>query len=473
MAAPREAFEMKFVFYDTETTGLSTDFDQILQFAAVLTDGEFCELDRFETRCRVLPWIVPSPTSLRVTNTDPARLTDCELLSHYEMLCTIRQRLDEWSPATFVGYNSIRFDEEFLRRALRQTLQSPWLTVSNGNSRLDVLTLAQAASFLAPKALNWPVDSDGRKRFRLDQLAPLNGFVHEAAHDALGDTLATIHLARLLANRAPSLWTTAVSRTTRGELEAVTGGDQLMLCIDTRDGAAGVYCQRLLQNPHNPAAVLVARLDTDWETLSKRADDRDLRVALSRPQLPVRSLSLNKSPVLFTAEECRNYWGILPSPAVRKQSQFLADHPEVSKRIAEIWLQRAPLLTEPQHLEQTLYGGFPSREDEKRCSDFHRQDWPGRATAIRNFEDPRLKQWGQRLVYADAPNCLDAVDRMRLDQAIAQRLLHDTNDETLWRSIPAAIRELDSLDAADPIARSTRGYLSRLQIEWQNRRANA
>ena len=31
---------MPFVFYDTETTGTDTDFDQILQFAAIKTDDE-------------------------------------------------------------------------------------------------------------------------------------------------------------------------------------------------------------------------------------------------------------------------------------------------------------------------------------------------------------------------------------------------------------------------------------------------
>jgi exodeoxyribonuclease-1 len=31
---------MNFVFYDTETTGLDTTFDQILQFAAILTDAD-------------------------------------------------------------------------------------------------------------------------------------------------------------------------------------------------------------------------------------------------------------------------------------------------------------------------------------------------------------------------------------------------------------------------------------------------
>ena len=52
---------MNFVFYDTETTGTDTTFDQILQFAAILTDADFNELDRFEIRCRLMSHIIPAP----------------------------------------------------------------------------------------------------------------------------------------------------------------------------------------------------------------------------------------------------------------------------------------------------------------------------------------------------------------------------------------------------------------------------
>ena len=44
---------MSLVFYDTETTGTETFFDQILQFAAIRTDEQLNEIDRLEIRCRV------------------------------------------------------------------------------------------------------------------------------------------------------------------------------------------------------------------------------------------------------------------------------------------------------------------------------------------------------------------------------------------------------------------------------------
>jgi exonuclease I len=48
-----EGVMTSFVFYDTETTGTDTAFDQILQFAAIRTDDNMRELDRFEIRCRL------------------------------------------------------------------------------------------------------------------------------------------------------------------------------------------------------------------------------------------------------------------------------------------------------------------------------------------------------------------------------------------------------------------------------------
>jgi exodeoxyribonuclease-1 len=67
---------MQFVFYDTETTGTDTTFDQVLQFATVLTDANLNELDRFETRCRLLPHVIPAPSALLATRVTPAMLTD-------------------------------------------------------------------------------------------------------------------------------------------------------------------------------------------------------------------------------------------------------------------------------------------------------------------------------------------------------------------------------------------------------------
>jgi len=52
---------MNYVFYDFETTGRSSTWDQIIQVGAVLVNDTFDILDRFEARCSLKPGTVPEP----------------------------------------------------------------------------------------------------------------------------------------------------------------------------------------------------------------------------------------------------------------------------------------------------------------------------------------------------------------------------------------------------------------------------
>ena len=67
---------MTYIFYDTETTGLKNEFDQILQLGAIKTDEELNEIDRIVLRCRLLPHVVPSPRALQVSRTTHSMLID-------------------------------------------------------------------------------------------------------------------------------------------------------------------------------------------------------------------------------------------------------------------------------------------------------------------------------------------------------------------------------------------------------------
>ena len=187
---------MKFVIYDTETTGLSTAYDQILQFGAVLTDGDLNELDHFTVRCRLLPHVVPSPAALVVNRVPPAMLTDENLPSHYEALRQIRVKLIEWSPAVFLGYNSIEFDEKLLRETFFQTLHPLFLTNTNGNARGDLMRVFYAASVYGGNTMKVPLEKNGRPIYKLDQVAPANGYVPQVQHEAMADVEATLFLAR-------------------------------------------------------------------------------------------------------------------------------------------------------------------------------------------------------------------------------------------------------------------------------------
>ena len=194
-----------YVFYDFETSSSNKYWGQIIQIGAVLTNDNLDELDRFDARCRLSPGIIPEAMALIVNKSTPQMLKNSNL-SHYQMIRQFVDTLKRWGKATYIGFNSIEFDEEFLRCTLFQTLEYPYLTSTNGNTRGDVLSLARAANLYYPNTLKNPVNDKGNDVYKLDQMAPLNGIDHGDAHSAIGDVMATVGIAKLISKKAPNVW---------------------------------------------------------------------------------------------------------------------------------------------------------------------------------------------------------------------------------------------------------------------------
>ena len=111
-----------FVFYDFETSSSNKSWGQIIQVGAILTNDNLEELDRYEARCRLSPSIIPEAMALIVNKSTPKMLKSANL-SHYEMIRQFVETLKRWGKVTYIGFNSIDFDEEFLRNTLFQTLK--------------------------------------------------------------------------------------------------------------------------------------------------------------------------------------------------------------------------------------------------------------------------------------------------------------------------------------------------------------
>lgn len=208
---------MNFVFYDLETTGRNPTWDQIIQVAAILVDSSFNEIDRFEGRCRLKPGIIPEPGALIVNNTSVEMLNQVNL-SHYELITKIQNIFKKWSPAIFTGFNTIGFDEEFLRKTFFKSLLEPYTTQFNGNKRADVLGMTRSSKFYYPNCLNVGMNEKGNKVFKLDVLTHMNDIEHNA-HDAMGDVLATIDIAKILSNQSLDVWNSGISNSNKLDVD--------------------------------------------------------------------------------------------------------------------------------------------------------------------------------------------------------------------------------------------------------------
>ncbi len=462
---------MSFVFYDTETTGTDTCFDQILQFGAIKTDHELRELERFEIRCRLLPHVVPSPAALLTNGLGVERLTAPALPSHYEMVRAIKARLEAWSPAVFVGHNSMRFDETLLRQAFYKTLHDPYLTNTNGNCRLDSLPILQAANFFAPGILSVPVNARNQPTFSLARLAPLNGFPHDTAHDAMGDTEATLHLCRLLSERAGDYWSNFVRFAPKAAVLDFVEANEFFSFTDVFFGRAYSWMVTALgRNPDYDSEVFVFDLSNDPEAFAALAD-ADLSARLAGSPKPVRRLRANAGPCILPYEDVSAQVRVrMPGiDDLRRRAAWIRGNEGFAQRLIAAMIGAREAQEPSMHVEEQIYDSFTGHEDQAVMAAFHKAAWSGRAGLLDRLDDARLKVLGERLLYSETPEAMPARDRSRYEADVAKRLMA-AEDTVPWRTLPQALRETDALLAGSPgdgapLLKGLREYLVRKSEE--------
>jgi len=428
---------MGYVFFDTETTGLAEGFDQIVQFAAIHTDNELNELDRVDVRARLQPHVVPNPQALRANGLTIAALTDRNLPSHYEMICQVRRQLLAWSPAVFAGFNSMRFDEKMLRHALFQSLHPAYLTSNHRNGRGDAFGLVQAACALTPGCLVVPRKPDGRPCFKLDQLAPANRIDHAGAHDAMADTEATVELSRLVMQRSPDAWQRFNRFANKAAVAELVDGEDAFLLTEFFGGDPyhrPVVCIGLDRFPNGRFCLDVSVDPDSWRALS----DDALRTALARKGSPIRRIRINGAPTLTRFYEAEDHLlgDCDPVEAEGRGRRVKADPGLCARLIAAYtaaWEDAAP----SPHPELCLIsGGFPSDQDQDRCTAFHDAGWRARTELVGRLADPRLGFFGRRLLYSEHRSLLSETERTAADLGLAERLLIDSGGPlTLLRAL--------------------------------------
>lgn len=441
---------MSFVFFDTETTGLKHGFDQIVHFAAIRTDADLNEIERFEARSRLLPHVLPHPAALRTNGLPIGRLLDGSLPSHYDMVRAIRQRLLSWSPSIFLGYNSIRFDEEMLRHALFQTLHPAYLTSNHNNSRADVWGLVMAAAAVSPACLNVPTGPAGRPIFRLEQLAIANGVVQEQAHDALSDVITTLKLCRLVHQRSPELWQRFVRFSKKATVaDFIEAEDGFMLTEFFANEAyhAPVVC--IGRDPDQANGRFCLSLNSDVDRYVAMTDD-ELRAELAQKPCPVRRLRINAAPTLTALYDAPEVMldGV-DIDAVEARARRMKGDPALCTRLVTAYTSTREPRPPSRHAEERLYDGFPGPQDEARLVEFHDVDWTDRLAIVQSLDDERLRFFGLRLLYFEARSVLPEALRLELDRALSGRLVDAAAGGLTLEQALRAIDEAPSDDACD------------------------
>lgn len=427
---------MGFVLYDVETTGLNPAFDQIVQFAAIRTDNQLRPLDRFEIKIRLMDHILPCPDALCVTGTGIDELLSPARPSFFEAMCLVYRTLLSWSPATFIGYNSIRFDEAFLRHAFYQTLHPAYLTSRHNNGRGDVLRLARAVAALRPEKLLPGINESGAVSLRLGDLCTANGYALTNSHDAMADVESLLWLCDLLANGAPDIWSQFARFTNKAAARDFLTSEDAFVLVDPRGADPGMRFLAYLGDSKKDANLPFCVDLTCDLTLLRQLDHDALVQHLTSRGTPIRRVRINAGPLMIPIFEVEGLQGAPSEAACLEQAALLRSDPDFLEKL--LTAARATEVAYPSspYVESQLYERFV--DEEGRMEAFHQASWEARPALIREFQDARLFQLGRRILFAERPDLLEETARQKLAAAVKERLSVPKNVEVPWMTIAAA-----------------------------------
>ena len=432
----------RFVFYDLETTGVSPAFDQPLQFAAIVTDLELNEIERVDIRCQLSPHILPSPKALAVTGVRPSQLENSNLPSAFEFAQTIQKFTELWAPAIWIGYNSIAFDEAMLRQMFYQNLQpNIFATQFHDNTRLDVLKMVFAVHAEAPKILKWPLNDKGKVTFKLDQLAPLNGFHAHNAHDALGDVEATIFIVDIIKTQRPDLYQKLVqARDKERNLQLLKSFKPVDVTLRFGGNAPKTYTGCFCGLPRNNKNI-VGFFDLNQSDPMDliHGTDQDILTAMTESPQRIRSLRLNQADTIRLASVKSHEYNHICA-VIEGNEEFQA---MVSERLDNKYVNEEDI---ELLIEEKIFSGFYSYQDKELLQSFQSSTWSERLALLTEAQDNRIRQLGRRLVAFNASHLLEDKYQKIAQEYVAEKW-SAIEPNVKWTTIASVTSQLAQLEA--------------------------
>lgn len=471
-----------FYWYDLETSGTNPRWDRIVQFAGIRTDLELNEVGGVCSTYVNLPEdVLPNPDASLVTGITP-QLTWEQGIGDWQAMSIIEQLLGR--PGTCgVGYNSLRFDDEFVRYSLYRTLFDPYVREwQNGNSRWDLIDLVRATGALRPDGIHWPT-LDDLPSFKLELMTQANNLDHGNAHDAMSDVRATIAVARLIREKQPKLFKFYFDNRSKKQARRLLEPYGARLCVHVSGMYPRArYClapvMSLCRHPTNTNSIVVADLSQDIEPLlSMTAEEigAQLFTRGTEARPPLKEVRINRCPFVAGIEVLtdENVQRLGIDMKLIESRRRRLQQPGLAKKLARVYGERPnPSVSDP---DAALYSGFLKDEDRARCLDFRvalggdgRPDaqpaaWPGDM----RFDDARLTVLQARLKARSFPQFLNDEERTRW-QTFVDAKLNDESGE--WLALADLFERLNELDAEQsmpsPVLADLRAHAERLGAKF-------
>ena len=468
-----------FLFYDLETFGQDPRRTRIAQFAAVRTNTDLDVIEEpVSFFVKPADDLLPSPFASIVTGITPQHALR-EGVNEAEAFARINELMARPGTCT-LGYNTLRFDDEFIRHGLFRNFHDPYEREwRNGNSRWDLLDMLRLLHALRPAGIHWPKREDGATSFKLEHLALANDVREGDAHEALSDVYATIGMARLFKQHQPRMWDYALKLRNKRFAASLldVAAMQPVLHVSQRYPASRMCAAPVLplaRHPRIDSRILVFDLESDiqplldWtpEQIAERLYLPASELAEGEQRIGLKEVHTNKVPALAAWQHLRapdfQRLQINPEAIEAKAARLREVGPALAEKVRRVYASERPL--PPSDADGALYDGFLA-EGDRRLLPQIRTTQPEQLAPLQNqLRDPRLVELLFRYRARNWPQTLDTSEQQRWNEYRKQRWSPDSGlSELDYHQFQSQIAELREQTQTDDHARL--GLLEALE-QW-------
>ena len=440
---------MNYIIYDFETTGREARFDQILQAGFICYDKKLKEINRINLKSRLNPDTIPSLGALRVNKLLLSDLLE-EEKSSYLMMRDLNNFLKENTPGIFLGYNSIFFDEEFLRQAFWENFNFPYLTSTGKNLRGDVYNLATMTHAFDKNAFNVDINENGKMIFKLESLSKINNFHINNAHEAIADVEATKKIFEIIRNNSTKLFSNFMENTNLINISKKIKENNFFT-IYGYYGFHNIFLATLLgEHPVYNNNYLAYDLRYDPKEIIN-LDCRSLSDIYYTGKLNgkkfkcFRKLKLNKQPAILDFKYAMSFkpYDKIEIEELQKRKNII-ESSEIKKNMNKIQVTEAENYDSfPEYEEQTIYSENLNFQDKSIMENFHKENWEDKWKFASKFKDPRLQFFAAKHLYRNYPEFLPKNIFRRVHEKFSERF--NSINEKKFTTLPSAMEEADNL----------------------------
>lgn len=464
-----------FYWYDYETFGLSPKTSRIAQFAGVRTDENLNIIgEPLEIYCKPTYDILPSPEACLVTGITP-QLCEQKGIVEHEFIKKIHQAFS--TPNTcIVGYNNIRFDDEFTRYTLYRNMIEPYgWHWKNGNTRWDILDMLRMCHALKKNdSLNWVYDDNGVPIFKLDRLAPANGVEHSNAHDAVADVIATIEIAKIIKQKQPQLFAHCLKLRDKKEVAKNIKLFEPMLHTSGMFGNKNSntrLCVPIAFNPKLKDRVIVFNLEQNPQIILDLSVDEIHKRQYARnkegePRVAIKELIFNKSPMFvpniykLSPQICEQL-GIDFEQNLKHLEFIQQNQQQIQEKIIALY-QKETEFEQSADVDQMLYDGFISSNDNKKLEQIQTLDKEALKTYQPHFSDKRLPTLFFYFKARNYPDILSEEEAEMWFEVVQERLQNGTNGYLNFEQFFIKIAELEKQNKNTKILDALKSFSEKL-----------